>query len=478
MNKIIFDVTDLRSYISRFAHLSGIQRVMVMMIDEVAAQTGAERIWLGYSSAGGQGYQIRPYAGLGKGGMSDIPALAQLLDQSATAPTRPSLERYADQPVKRAFHTMIRDRKAARGDAAYFAKRGTSIEAWRASAPRAKTQAASQAAPNALEVCGAGDWVVMLDAGWADPSWQREDNALKRLRKRGVQNAVLVHDLIQIQNPEYIHGSDPMVFYRWLHSTLATTDLYLANSKATAKDLQAFLDAHTAQQPVHVLPLAQEALKPPAAQPESHPAGVNLPKIPDTYARLDQTWDMNSEVRALLKWPYVLCVGTMDIRKNLWALAQVWQRLGQNREITLPKLVFVGRPGSFNEDFNRLMQATGNLGGWVEIFTDASDRELDFLYRNCLFTAMVSFYEGWGLPIGESLSYGKTGVVSERSSMPEVGGGLVEYCDPYDMNSIEEACLKLIAAPALREALEARIAATTLRSWADVSRDFLKQLYT
>ena len=82
MNKIIFDVTDLRSYISRFAHLSGIQRVMVMMIDEVAAQTGAERIWLGYSSADGRDYQIRPYAELGKTGMSDLKALAQLLGQS------------------------------------------------------------------------------------------------------------------------------------------------------------------------------------------------------------------------------------------------------------------------------------------------------------------------------------------------------------------------------------------------------------
>jgi glycosyltransferase involved in cell wall biosynthesis len=201
-----------------------------------------------------------------------------------------------------------------------------------------------------------------------------------------------------------------------------------------------------------------------------------MPAIPERYARFADTWDMNDEVRAMLKWPYVLCVGTMDIRKNLWALSQVWQRLSQNRDITLPKLVFAGRRGSFNEDFNRLMQATGNLGGWVEIFNTASDSDLDFLYRNCLFTVMPSFYEGWGLPIGESLSYGKTGVVSQASSMPEVGLDLVEYCDPADMSSIEAACLKLIADPAHRAALEARIAQTRLRSWADVSRDLTEVL--
>ena len=88
----------------------------------------------------------------------------------------------------------------------YFTKRGTTLEAWRASAPRRQTHTAkSLPAPDAMEVCGAGDWVVMLDAGWADPSWQKDDNGLRRLRKRGVRSAVLVHDLIQIQNPEILH---------------------------------------------------------------------------------------------------------------------------------------------------------------------------------------------------------------------------------------------------------------------------------
>lgn len=472
MSKIIFDVTDLRKYISMHPHLSGIQRVMVMIIDELAAQIGPDDIWLGYCGATPQDYQVRRYSALGAAGMSDISNLAMVLDQSRPRPARPTLQGYADKPVKRFFHTLLRDFKASRGDERHFIKRGTTIEAWRASAPRLVTDT-DYAKPRSLfDICGPGDWMVMLDAGWADKSWQTADNWRHRLRARGVRIALMVHDLIQIQNPEYIPGRDSKVFYQWLYSTLETADVYLANSQATADDLNAFLRAYEATQPVHVVPLAQHPIAAPARdRTKDTAADPVLPRVPDRYDKFADTWDMNGEIRALLKWPFVLCVGTMDIRKNLWALSQVWLRLSGNRDITLPKLVLVGRPGSFNDDFKKLMHGTGNLGGWVEIHSNASDADLDFLYRNCLFTVMPSFYEGWGLPIGESLSYGKTGVVSQTSSMPEVGLDLVEYCDPHDMTSIEEACLRLIADPAHRKALEAKIAAATLRSWADVSRD-------
>ena len=182
---------------------------------------------------------------------------------------------------------------------------------------------------------------------------------------------------------------------------------------------------------------------------------------------------MPDHIRALAKTPYVLIVGTMEVRKNLWRVATVWDRLRRERGRALPKLVLAGRRGWLNGDFDRLMDATGQLGGWIEIVEAPGDDTLDHLYRNCLFTITASFYEGWGLPIGESLGYGKTAVVSDTSSMPEVGGDLVEYCDPHAPDSIEAACLRLIDDPGHRRALEARIAATPLRDWDTVARDML-----
>ncbi len=476
MTKIIFDVTDLRKYISLYRHLSGIQRTMVMMIDECAAQAGADKIWLGYCPGDAQSYTLKPYSALGDGGMGNLGNLAVVLGKSRARHRRPTMEGYARKPIKRQIHTLIRNINAQMGNESHFTKRGGTIEGWRASSPAQTSRAPQNTPQNAADVCGDGDWLVMLDAGWSDTSWQGGKNWRHILHDKGVRMTVLVHDLIQMQNPEFIPDTEPMRFYRWLLSTLDTTDMYLANSKATAHDLNIFMQSHAATQPVTVLPLAQHPVTTATNGPTSRRRGFDVPEVPDTYARLAETWELRDDIRTVLKWPYVLCVGTMEARKNLWALAQVWQRLSRNKDIALPKLVIAGRKGSFNDDFNQLMLATGHLGGWVEIFHTATDSELDFLYKNCLFTAMPSFYEGWGLPVGESLSYGKTGVVSQASSMPEVGLDMVEYCDPADMASIEAACLKLIATPDHRKALEAKIAAATLRSWADVSRDMLKAL--
>jgi hypothetical protein len=86
---------------------------------------------------------------------------------------------------------------------------------------------------------------------------------------------------------------------------------------------------------------------------------------------------------------------------------------------------------------------------------------------------MPSFLEGWGLPVGESLSYGKTAVVSETSSLPEVGGDLVLYFDPHSITSITNTVYRILREEGLRENLEEQISNTTLRGWEDVARDIL-----
>ena len=71
------------------------------------------------------------------------------------------------------------------------------------------------------------------------------------------------------------------------------------------------------------------------------------------------------------------------------------------------------------------------------IFTGyVSDDELIGLYANALAFAYVSLYEGFGIPILEAMAAGKAVICSDTTSMPEVGGDAVEYCNPYDYESI------------------------------------------
>lgn len=327
-----------------------------------------------------------------------------------------------------------------------------------------------------------GDHMVFLDNAWQPRGLARW---LRRARQETRLNvSVLMHDLIPVVAPHHTEADSPARLYDWLTRASEHVSLFLANSENTARDLRAFLDHHEIALPIEVVPLARTPVAPVAriapgaeetAAEETAPDPRMMPVMPgeDPYAACRAGADMPDHVRALTKRAYVLCVGTREIRKNLWGVATVWDRLRRARGRDLPKLVIAGQPGWLNDDFDRLMAATGHLGGWVEIVDSPSDRVLDYLYRNCLFTITASFYEGWGLPIGESLAYGKTAVVSNTSAMPEVGRDLVEYCTPHSLDDIEAACLRLLDDPGRRLALEARIAAADLRGWDDVAADIL-----
>jgi glycosyltransferase involved in cell wall biosynthesis len=98
----------------------------------------------------------------------------------------------------------------------------------------------------------------------------------------------------------------------------------------------------------------------------------------------------------------------------------------------LPKVVIVGRKGWLTDDLAHILQYDPWARQRILWISDASDGEVSWLLRNCLFTVFPSFAEGWGLPIVESLQAGKFCLASGVSSMLEIGDGLIDYFLPYD----------------------------------------------
>ena len=88
-----------------------------------------------------------------------------------------------------------------------------------------------------------------------------------------------------------------------------------------------------------------------------------------------------------------------------------------------------------------------DLTGSVLFTGKVDDITLRNLYRGCVCVVYPSTYEGFGLPILEAMSSGVPVITSNTSSMPEVGGDLATYVDPYDINSIAQAILKFIDNP-------------------------------
>ncbi|SDB68202.1 glycosyltransferase family 1 protein [Butyrivibrio sp. INlla16] len=78
------------------------------------------------------------------------------------------------------------------------------------------------------------------------------------------------------------------------------------------------------------------------------------------------------------------------------------------------------------------------------IHMDADDMTLSYAYSNALCFVFPSLYEGFGIPVLEAFSCGCPVVLSNTSSLPEVGGNAVVYIDPYNIENIEHEVRNLI----------------------------------
>lgn len=137
---------------------------------------------------------------------------------------------------------------------------------------------------------------------------------------------------------------------------------------------------------------------------------------------------------------YILCVGSVEPRKNLISVIKAFQKL----TFLSYKLIIVGGK---NKLFNSL-----NLGEIIDpanldriVFTGyLSDVELIQLYKNASIFLYPSLYEGFGIPPLEAMLYGCPTIVSNKASLPEVCGNASLYVDPLDIRDIASKLTTLI----------------------------------
>jgi len=465
--RYFFDVTDIKLYLKTHTTVSGIQRVSIEVIRECVRRLGADQVFLCVWDGRRKSYTALSSGFVDEMDGIDVDVLNAALHGRAVRPTHtvPSvLARYRNKPVKYQIYRALANLQALRGKESYFAKRGSSIEQWRERTAKAENIALPDFDTHAVaDIIKPRDQLIVLGATWGLDGF---DTYLQHLHDtKSAQITLQVHDLIPLVMPHHLVSEFSLEFHRWLEASTRYCSRYFVAAENTRRDLERFMDEVGVRHPVSVIPFARKL-------------GTNTTSPPPTTlkAQAQALHHIPQDIRNKTKVPYVLVVGTMESRKNLWRLVQAWDRLTRDDALDMPKLILAGRKGWFNDDLIDWMRASGNLRGWVQFVYSPSDEELAYLYQHCLFTATVSLYEGWGLPIGESLGFSKTAVVADNSAMPEVGGDLVEYCDAQSVTSIAAACRKLVADPDHRRALETKIANTDLRGWDDVAADYITAL--
>lgn len=176
--------------------------------------------------------------------------------------------------------------------------------------------------------------------------------------------------------------------------------------------------------------------------------------------------------KAISSGKFILCVGTIEARKNHTLLYYAYKQ-AVTLSIQVPQLVIVGRKGWRAENIFDLMTTDPDIKDHITILENTSDEELSWLYSNCLFTVYPSFYEGWGLPIAESMYYGIPCLASNTSSMPEVAGDLISYFDPTSPDTLLKEMTQLLKPNNLKEA-QLKVKKYKMTSW-DNAYDQVKQ---
>lgn len=230
-----------------------------------------------------------------------------------------------------------------------------------------------------------------------------------------IAQVVTIHDLSVWRYPQYYPLFDRRSYQFKQRYACEHADVIVAVSQQTKKDIVELL---------HV--------------PEAKVCVVGQSCHPQFFQQV--SLDDKERVRKKYSLPerYVVCVGTVEERKNQIAAVKAMARV--NADLAL---VIVGHhqrqySQALKEEISRLaMEAR------VSFIEDADFADFPALYSNAVCGLYLSVFEGFGIPVLESMCCGVPVVCSNNSSLPEVGGDAALLVDPEDDEAVAAAVDRL-----------------------------------
>lgn len=155
----------------------------------------------------------------------------------------------------------------------------------------------------------------------------------------------------------------------------------------------------------------------------------------------------NGKFKTKLPEKYLLYNGNRDLYKNFLFFSQVFAVISRKEKDL--QVVCTGPP--FNNDELYFFKKLGIENCMHHAYIN--DVELACLYDNALAFIFPTMYEGFGLPVLEAFNLGCPVLVSNTSSIKEIGGDAVIYFEPKNAVSIITAVQKVLHDPELRKDL-------------------------
>jgi glycosyltransferase involved in cell wall biosynthesis len=245
---------------------------------------------------------------------------------------------------------------------------------------------------------------------------------------KDTKRVMTIHDLTFLKYPIY-SNSIVKTYTKRIKKCLEWTDLIITFSNNSKQDIMRYLGVK--EDKIYI-----------TSEASRYPANfLNQ----ETIKKLKSSINYNFEI------PYLLFVSTLEPRKNLVNLVRAFNLLKQEYKIP-HNLILIGKKGW---DYSQIFKTINR-----SIFRDSiyyleylPDELVALYYTQADIFVYPSFYEGFGLPVLESMTLGCPVVTSNTSCLPEVAGDAAYFINPNDPTSIAYGINKVINDNQLRQNL-------------------------
>jgi glycosyltransferase involved in cell wall biosynthesis len=306
------------------------------------------------------------------------------------------------------------------------------------------------AAPALKHPFAAGDAVFTVGIDWAGEFLPFLDEVRKTT---AIFIHQVVHDLTPIVVPHFHVKRNCELYREFFHNVSKTVDCVWYISEQTK------LDGSETQKKWRIPTVPSRQIR----------WGCELPGQSSRTAEERKTLLAHRGVTR----PFFLFVSTVEVRKNHETVYRAYRQLVKEHGPSIPQLVFAGHGGWKRSEFLGWLHRDPVVKGHLCHFAP-NEAELEALYRDCLFTVYPSHYEGWGLPIVESLAYGKPVIISDAESLREAAGDAAERVLAVSVQAwVEVLSRYLFDKDVLAKATQRQNAGFTPVSWTDTADQIL-----
>ncbi len=216
-----------------------------------------------------------------------------------------------------------------------------------------------------------------------------------------VHVAVLIHDLIPLEHPEFSRPEIPDHFRKMLEATRDHADLVICNSEDTLRRLTDWMARERPMVAAHL-------------------------GLPVLAAKQDLPFDLDTQT------PRFVALGTIEPRKNHQLLLDVWEQLPTD---ALPHLHIVGQRGWAAQDILDRLDTHPMRGRAIFEHNDLSDGQVRTLLEGAHGLLFPTLAEGFGYPPLEAARLGTLPICSDLPVLRETLGDCGVYLDPHDAYS-------------------------------------------